>query len=176
VIFENDSGLDSDLQQVGCYAESIAMWNPNITDEEMNLAWEKAKNLHYVDTDLNSPTYQELLNPDGLVAILGYPLRLRIDAYGSSHYPASTLVNPQFTWIIGCWKHPPYSHFVVMNGMSIGPEAVIYDPIPGPNGKISGSHTVAEGAFDSYRLFDIIGGAQRPANQTPPWNPGQGRS
>jgi hypothetical protein len=146
MIYETDDALEPELQKVGCYAESIAMYNPNITDDQMNKAWDNAKLLKYVDSDLN------LVNPQGLINILGYPLTLRIDADDNSHFPGTTPVDPKTMHLIGEWHNPNngFTHFVVMDGKGLNKQNVKYDPIQG------GSKTVTEGNFVSYRIFDVV--------------------
>ena len=141
MMYETDSGLDQDLQQIGCYAESIAIFNPDITDQEMNEAWEKAKAAGYVNSS------GDLIDPQGLVNILGYPLKFR-----DGHFPPDTPVDPDTMHIVAKWFNinNGRSHFVVMDGKGIEKENVAYDPIQG------GSLTVKEGRFDSYRLFDKV--------------------
>jgi hypothetical protein len=141
MMYETDSGLDQDLQQIGCYAESIAIFNPDITDQEMNEAWEKAKTAGYVNSS------GDLIDPQGLVNILGYPLKFR-----DGHFPPDTPVDPETMHIVAKWFNinNGLSHFVVMDGKGIEKENVAYDPIEG------GSLTVREGSFDSYRLFDRV--------------------
>ena len=141
MMYETDSELDLDLQHVGCYAESIAIYNPNITDEEMNAAWEDAKSRGYVNSS------GDLIDPQGLVNILGYPLKFR-----DGHFPPDTPVDPDTMHIIGEWfnQNNGRTHFVQMDGKGTDKDNVIYDPIRG------GSLTVAEGRFDSYRIFDKV--------------------
>ena len=139
MMYETDSGLDQDLQQIGCYAESIAIFNPDITDQEMNEAWEKAKAAGYVNSS------GDLIDPQGLVNILGYPLKFR-----DGHFPADTPLDPPNQHIIGKWVSGSKTHFVVMDGSGTDKDNVTYDPIEG------GSLTVAQGHFDSYRIFDKV--------------------
>ena len=139
MMYETDSGLDQDLQQIGCYAESIAIFNPDITDQEMNEAWEKAKAAGYVNSS------GDLIDPQGLVNILGYPLKFR-----DGHFPADTPLDPPNQHIIGKWVSGSKTHFVVMDGAGTDKDNVTYDPIEG------GSLTVAQGHFDSYRIFDKV--------------------
>ena len=139
MMYETDSGLDQDLQQIGCYAESIAIFNPDITDQEMNEAWEKAKAAGYVNSSA------DLIDPQGLVNILGYPLKFR-----DGHFPADTPLDPPNQHIIGKWVSGSKTHFVVMDGAGTDKDNVTYDPIEG------GSLTVAQGHFDSYRIFDKV--------------------
>ena len=139
MMYETDSGLDQDLQQIGCYAESIAIFNPDITDQEMNEAWEKAKAAGYVNSS------GDLIEPQGLVNILGYPLKFR-----DGHFPPDTPLDPPNQHIIGKWVSGSKTHFVVMDGAGTDKDNVTYDPIEG------GSLTVAQGHFDSYRIFDKV--------------------
>ena len=146
MIYETDSSLDSDLQKIGCYALSIAHYRPEITSEEMNDAWGKAKICHYVDDD------GTLTDPQSFVNILGYPLKIRLDKNGSSHYPKDKPVDPKESWIIGEWHNDAtnFTHFVCMDGLGTDKSHVTYDPIQG------GSRTVREGYLVSYRLFDKV--------------------
>ena len=138
-IYENDGNLDADAAQVGCYALSSAHYNPDITDDIFDAAWEKAKATGVLD---NTDT---LVDPQGFVSILGYNLKFR-----DGHFPADTPLDPQNMHIIGKWVSGAKTHFVVMDGLGTSKDHVTYDPIKG------GSLTVANGSFDSYRLFDIV--------------------
>ena len=146
MIYENDGKLDPDLAAIGCYAECIAIYHPDITDDEMNAAWEKAKQVHYVDDD------GTLNNPQGFVNILGYPLNLRLDSNGSSHYPLDTPLDPETMHIIAQWHNDAtgFTHFVVHATGNISRAGVTYDPIQG------GSRTVREGVPVSLRIFDKV--------------------
>jgi hypothetical protein len=141
MMYETDANLEPELQKIGCYAESIAIYNPEITDSEMNAFWDKAKMLGYIDSSL------DLVNPQGFVDILGYPLKFR-----DGHSPGDTPVNPATMHLVAEWFNPAtnFHHFVVMDGRGLLPGNVKYDPIQG------GSRTVREGYFVSYRIFDKV--------------------
>ena len=138
-IFENDGKLDPDAAQVACYCLSIAHFNPDISDASFNCVWEGAKARGILDKDL------VLVDPQGFVNLLGYSLKFR-----DGHFPADTPLDPPNQHIIGKWVSGPKTHFVVMDGAGTDKENVTYDPIEG------GSLTVAQGHFDSYRIFDKV--------------------
>jgi hypothetical protein len=138
-IFENDGKLDPDAAQVACYCLSIAHFNPDISDASFNCVWEVAKARGILDKDL------VLVDPQGFVNLLGYSLKFR-----DGHFPADTPLDPPNQHIIGKWVLGPETHFVVMDGAGTDKENVTYDPIEG------GSLTVAQGHFDSYRIFDKV--------------------
>jgi hypothetical protein len=148
MIYETDPTLDADAQKYSCYALSIAHWNPDISDEEFNAAWESAKARGYLDPD------DVLVSPQGFVDLLEYPLKLRRDALGSSHYPLDAPLDPEHTHIICEWNrgdpNGTVTHFVVMAHGGTTAKDVTYDPIQG------GSRTVREGYPVSYRLFDVV--------------------
>jgi hypothetical protein len=138
-IYENDGNLDEDAARVACYALSIVNYDPSIDDATFNAAWEKAKADGILDPN------DVMLSPQGFVDILGYPLKFR-----DGHFPANTKLDPPNQHIIGKWVSGSKTHFVVMDGKGTDKDNVIYDPIRG------GSLTVAEGHFDSYRIFDKV--------------------
>lgn len=139
MIHENDGNLDPDAAQVACYCLSIAHFNPDIGDASFNYVWEDAKRRGILDKDLI------LVDPQGFVNLLGYPLKFR-----DGHFPADTPLDPPSQHIIGKWVSGSKTHFVVMDGAGTDKDNVTYDPIEG------GSLTVAQGHFDSYRIFDKV--------------------
>ena len=138
MIYENDGNLDPDAAQVACYGLSIARYDPNIDDATFNTVWEQAKTKGILDADV-------LVDPQGFVNLLGYPLKFR-----DGHFPADTPLDPPNQHIIGKWVSGSKTHFVVMDGSGTYKDNVTYDPIEG------GSLTVAQGHFDSYRIFDKV--------------------
>jgi hypothetical protein len=146
MIHENDGHLDEDASQVGCYCLGIAAFDPTITDEQFNQAWETAKAKTILDEN------DVLIDPQGFVDLLGLKLKYRM-----GFWPPGTLLDPPNQHIIGKWTRPnpkdtknPITHFVVMDGKGTDKTNVVYDPIDG------GSRTVREGSFDSYRIFDKV--------------------
>ena len=138
-IFENDGNLDEDAAQVACYGLSIAHYNPDIDDDTFNSVWRQAKEQGILDSN------DVMINPQGFVNLLGYKLKFR-----PGFWPANTKLDPPNQHIIGKWISGAKTHFVVMDGQGTDKENVTYDPIEG------GSLTVAQGHFDSYRIFDKL--------------------
>ena len=139
MVWENDGKLDADAAQVGCYGLAIAHFDPTITDDQFDLAWDMAKVRGFLDSS------DTLVNPQGFVNILGYALTFR-----DGHFPADTPLDPAKMHIIGKWVSGDKTHFVVHANGGTSKEDVTYDPIEG------GSLTVKEGTFDSFRIFDKV--------------------
>ena len=141
MVYETDPKLDPDLQKFGCAVESLAVYNPDITDDELNAFARVAHSKGIIDSDDVIDDWQ------GLANLFGYPLK-----YREAHYPPDTQVDPKEMYLIGEWHNPNngFTHFVVMDGKGIDKSNVSYDPIQG------GSKTVREGSFVSYRIFDKV--------------------
>ena len=141
MVYETDSKLDPDLQKFGCAVESLAVYNPDITDDELNAFVRVAHSKGIINADDEKGNCQEL------VVLFEYPLK-----YREAHYSPDSLLDYDKMYLIGEWHNPNngFTHFVVMDGKGIEKGNVSYDPIQG------GSETVREGSFVSYRIFDKV--------------------
>jgi len=148
MMHETDPGLGKEEGSVGCYVESIGAYSPDVTDEIVNKVWEEGKTKGFINAAL------EVVDPQGIVDLYGYPLR-----YVDGHFPADHAVDPATMHLIGEWHNAGtgFTHFVVMDGKGTARSNVIYDPIPvhydAEGTALAGSKTVAEGVFVSYRIF-----------------------
>ena len=124
--------------------ETNTHYHPDISDQEFDAVWEKAKQVGILDIN------DILHDPQGFVNLLGYALK-----YRDGHWPCGIVIDPAKTYVIGEWQRPAddggtVTHFVTMSGRGTDRDDVVYDPIEG------GSRTVREGSCVSLRLFDLV--------------------
>jgi hypothetical protein len=105
----------------------------------MDSLWEVALNKGVIDSNTTSETYLSIVNPQGLVDLMGYNLK-----YIDKHFDAYDVI-PKNTYVIGAF-HWVITHFVVIDSE----KEVIFDPI------VNGSQTVKNGSLISMRFYSIV--------------------
>ena len=138
MVYETDDALDSDLRRYGCAFLSLAHYNPDFTDAQVNAIKADALAKGIIDLEDSVQEWQRLVD------LFGFPLKFRAPP-ATGHFPPETKLDV-VAYVIGEWYNVFVSHFVVMDINN----NVIYDPIEG------GSNTVKMGHLVSYRLFDAV--------------------
>ena len=138
MVYETDPSLDSDLGKYGCAFLSLAHYNPNYTDSDLNRIKNEAQARGILDDE------DTVLNWQMLVDLFAFPLKYRTPP-DTGHWPYDTDLSGG-AYFIGEWYNAFMTHFVVMDNM----RNVIYDPIQG------GSNTVKNGHLVSFRIFDAV--------------------
>jgi hypothetical protein len=138
MVYETDENLNPDLRKWGCAFLSLAHYQADLTDFELDSIAERCKAAGILDEEDAVQDWQKLVD------VFGFNL-----VYRNGHFPDGTPIDSS-TYLIGEWSFGNTTHFVVMDGHGVDKTNVSYDPIEG------GSNTVAKGSFISYRIFDII--------------------
>jgi hypothetical protein len=141
----------SQNQQVynySCYLDSIYNYkalkqNIDTSIDELNSYWEKGKKLGYIDNNPQSKTYLEIINPQGIVDMMGLPLK-----FISGHFNPDVLI-PENMYVIGQYFNPRtnFKHFLVIDPIT---KKIIFDPI------YPSSITAKEGYLLSMRFYKIV--------------------